>query len=54
MLIQSKVPSLVMHIAVDDLNCQVRAKALQCLQEIIREAQLWEYLIKDENVYVSI
>lgn len=54
MLIKARFPQLVMNIALNDRNCQVKVKGLQCLQEIVKVEEFWCYLSKFENIHVSI
>lgn len=53
-IIQAKIPAIVMKMASNDPDWQVRSKALQCLQEIVCKEAFWCHLVMFQNIYVSI
>lgn len=53
MLDETKIPAIVMEMASNDPDWQVRAKALQCLQEIVTVEEFWCQFIRNNQIYVS-
>lgn len=53
MVIQANIPAIVLNIAANDQNRDVRVTAMKCLQEITAVEEFWCYMLRTEHIYVS-